>query len=86
VTTSGYAYPEVLCETEWVANNLKNSNVRILEVDYDPENAYKEGHVPGAHLVWWRRDINDRIRRDIIDKQSSFRGLRAELAQHMIPS
>jgi thiosulfate/3-mercaptopyruvate sulfurtransferase len=40
-----------------------------LEVDYDPENAYKEGHVPGAHLVWWKRDINDPIRRDIIDKQ-----------------
>ncbi|HKF27299.1 MAG TPA: rhodanese-like domain-containing protein, partial [Nitrososphaera sp.] len=51
MTTSEYAYPEVLSETEWVANNLNNPNVRILEVDYDPENAYKEGHVPGAHLV-----------------------------------
>src|SRR5215213_587356 len=69
MTTSGYAYPDVLSETEWVANNLNNPNIRILEVDYDPENAYKEGHVPGALLVWWKRDINDPIRRDIIDKQ-----------------
>src|SRR5215211_5031255 len=36
MTMSGYAYPEVLSETEWVANNLNNPNIRILEVDYDP--------------------------------------------------
>jgi thiosulfate/3-mercaptopyruvate sulfurtransferase len=66
---SGYAHPEVLCETDWVANNLNNPNIRILEVDYDAENAYKQGHVPSAHLVWWRRDVNDPVRRDIIDKQ-----------------
>jgi thiosulfate/3-mercaptopyruvate sulfurtransferase len=43
--------------------------MRILEVDYDPENAYKQGHLPGAHLVWWKRDINDPVRRDIISKK-----------------
>ncbi len=64
-----YAHPEVLCETDWVANNLKNADIRILEVDYDAENAYRQGHVPGAHLVEWKRDINDPIRRDIINKQ-----------------
>lgn len=64
-----YAHPEVLCQTEWVAENLNNPKIRILEVDYDPENAYRGGHVPGAHLVWWKRDINDPIRRDIINKQ-----------------
>lgn len=64
-----YSYPEVLCETDWVANNLKNPNLRLLEVDYDPENAYRQGHIPGAYLVWWRKDINDLNRRDIINKQ-----------------
>jgi thiosulfate/3-mercaptopyruvate sulfurtransferase len=64
-----YAHPEVLCETDWVAGNLKNSKMRILEVDYDPENAYRQGHIPGAYLVWWKRDINDPVRRDIINKQ-----------------
>jgi thiosulfate/3-mercaptopyruvate sulfurtransferase len=58
-----------LCETDWVANNIKNPNLRLLEVDYDPENAYKQGHITGAYLVWWRKDINDLNRRDIINKQ-----------------
>src|SRR3989442_13703810 len=67
--SNGYAPPECLCETGWVANNLKNQNIRILEVDYDPENAYKQGHLPDSRLVWWKRDINDLVRRDIINKQ-----------------
>jgi thiosulfate/3-mercaptopyruvate sulfurtransferase len=66
---ANYSHPEVLCETDWVAGNLKNANVKILEVDYDPENAYRQGHLAGAHLVWWKRDINDPVRRDIINKQ-----------------
>jgi len=64
-----YAHPEVLCETDWLADNLKNSNIRILEVDYDVENAYKQGHIPEAHMVRWKKDINDPTRRDIINKQ-----------------
>lgn len=66
---SNYAHPEVLAETEWLEKNLENPNIRILEVDYDPENAYKQGHIPGAYLLWWKKDINDPIRRDIISKQ-----------------
>src|SRR5919197_2306743 len=65
---NSYSHPEVLCETEWAADNLKNPNVRILEVDYDPENAYQQGHIRGAYLVWWKKDINDPERRDIISK------------------
>ncbi|MGA9151747.1 MAG: sulfurtransferase [Candidatus Nitrosopolaris sp.] len=64
-----YSHPEVLCETDWVADNISNAIIRILEVDYDPENAYHEGHIPGAYLVWWKKDINDADRRDIINKQ-----------------
>src|SRR5438445_11668716 len=68
---TSYSHPEVLCETAWVADNIpgKNANIRILEVDYDPENAYRQGHLPGAYLVWWKKDINDAERRDIINKQ-----------------
>lgn len=66
---TSYSHPEVLCETDWVAGNLKSGSIRILEVDYDPENAYRQGHLPGAYLVWWKRDINDPIRRDIIGKK-----------------
>ena len=58
----------VLCETDWVDNNLNNPDIKILEVDYDVENAYKEGHIPGAYVVWWKKDINDSSTRDIINK------------------
>jgi thiosulfate/3-mercaptopyruvate sulfurtransferase len=63
-----YANPNVLTDTEWVSKNISNKVIRILEVDYDPENAYRQGHIQGASLIWWKRDINDPIRRDIISK------------------
>ncbi len=66
--TKQYANQDVLCETDWVNNNLNNDEVKILEVDYDVENAYKEGHLPNSHMVWWRKDINDSSTRDIINK------------------
>ena len=68
-SVSSYANPEVLAGREWLEKNLNNPNVRILEIDYDPEYAYKQGHIPNAHLVLWKKDINDPIRRDIISKQ-----------------
>ncbi|NOJ30024.1 MAG: sulfurtransferase [Nitrososphaeraceae archaeon] len=64
-----YYDQDVICDTAWVESNLDNPNVKILEVDYDVENAYKVGHIRGAHMVWWKKDINDLIRRDIIDKK-----------------
>lgn len=63
-----YANPNVLVDTEWVSKNISNKAVKIVEVDYDPENAYKQGHIQGASLIWWKRDINDPITRDIINK------------------
>ena len=64
-----YVHPEVLVDTEWVANNPSNDTRKIVEVDYDPENAYRKGHVKNASLIWWKRDINDPVRRDIISKK-----------------
>jgi thiosulfate/3-mercaptopyruvate sulfurtransferase len=63
-----YAKPEVLVDTEWVSKNLQSEKTKIVEVDYDPENGYRKGHVDGATLIWWKRDINDPITRDIISK------------------
>lgn len=68
MTSMSYAHPEVLVDTEWVANNAPNETRRIIEVDYDPEHAYRQGHIKGASLIWWKRDINDPITRDIINK------------------
>jgi thiosulfate/3-mercaptopyruvate sulfurtransferase len=69
MTRESYYRPNSLCDTSWVQENLSNQNVVILEVDYDPETAYNEGHLPNAHLVWWKKDINDAKRRDILSKQ-----------------
>jgi len=62
-----YSQP-VLVDTETVSKNLSNKSFKIVEVDYDPENAYRQGHLQGASLIWWKRDINDPITRDIISK------------------
>ena len=42
-----YAHPEVLVTTEWVAQNLTNPKLRLVEVDVDTS-AYDQGHMPGA--------------------------------------
>lgn len=63
-----YAHPEVLTDTEAVAKSLGSNLIKIVEVDYDPENAYRQGHIQNASLIWWKRDINDPVTRDIINK------------------
>jgi thiosulfate/3-mercaptopyruvate sulfurtransferase len=63
----GYAHPEVLVSTDWVAEHLNDPNVRIVESDEDPL-LYKSGHIPGAVEVDWVRDLNDPIRRDYLDR------------------
>ena len=64
-----YKYPEVLVETNWVNDHLKDSAVRIAEVDYDPTANYNLGHIPGAALYDWRKNMNDPLARDILSKQ-----------------
>ncbi|MDE2589872.1 MAG: sulfurtransferase [Patescibacteria group bacterium] len=57
-----------MIDTESVSKNLANKTVKLVEVDYDPENAYRQGHLQGATLIWWKRDINDPVTRDIVNK------------------
>ena len=64
-----YAHPEVLVDTEWVSQNSPNENRKLVEVDYDPVNGYQKGHINSASLIWWKRDINDPVTRDIINKK-----------------
>ena len=65
-----YAHPEVLVDTQWVEDHLKDPKVRVAEVDYDPKANYKLGHIPGAVLFDWKEDINDPLTRNIFSKQS----------------
>jgi thiosulfate/3-mercaptopyruvate sulfurtransferase len=68
--TMSYAHPEVLVDTQWVLDHLKDSNVRIAEVDYDPKANYQLGHVAGAVLFDWKQDINDPVFRNVLSKQA----------------
>jgi thiosulfate/3-mercaptopyruvate sulfurtransferase len=64
-----YANPEVLVETDWVEKNLDDPHVRIVEVDYDRIQNYDSGHIPGAVIIDWKKDLNDQITRDIPNKK-----------------
>jgi thiosulfate/3-mercaptopyruvate sulfurtransferase len=68
-SSKGYAHPEVLVDTNWVLAHASDSGIRIVEVDYDPTPNYNQGHIPGAVLFDWRKDINDPVRRDVLSKQ-----------------
>jgi len=57
-----------LVTTEWLAQNLDNQQVRIVEVSVNP-GLYERGHVPGAVNFSWHQDLNDRVRRDIVSKE-----------------
>ncbi len=65
-----YAHPEVLVDTEWLAHHLHDAGIRVAEVDYDPAANYQLGHLPGAVLMDWKRDINDPVARDILSKEA----------------
>ncbi|MEB3861453.1 MAG: sulfurtransferase [Desulfurococcales archaeon] len=59
-----------LVEAEWLRERLGSPDIVVVEVDYDPDTAYRVGHIPGAVLVDWRRDLNKYPERDIIDRDS----------------
>jgi thiosulfate/3-mercaptopyruvate sulfurtransferase len=67
ISSRGYVRPEVLVSTEWVAANLNNPSVRIIESNEDPL-LYPSGHIPGAVQVDWTTDLNDPLTRDYIQK------------------
>ena len=67
IAQRGYAHPEVLVSTEWVAAHLEDPSVRLVESDEDLL-LYDVGHIPGAVKIDWIEDLNDPVRRDYIDR------------------
>lgn len=63
-----YAHPDYLVDTEWVANHLNDSNVRIIESDEDPL-LYSVGHIPGAVQVDWFSTLQHPLRRDFLTRE-----------------
>jgi len=62
-----YAHPEVLVSTQWVIDHQNDPKVRLIEVDVDTT-AYDQGHIAGAVSWNWQTQLQDNIRRDLIDK------------------
>jgi thiosulfate/3-mercaptopyruvate sulfurtransferase len=62
----GYARPEALVTTQWVADHLNDPNVKILESNEDVL-LYDTGHIPGAQKLDWHADLNDPLERDYLE-------------------
>ena len=60
IAAKGYAHPEKLVSTEWLAAHLGDPSLRILESDEDLL-LYEMGHIPGAQKIDWHADLNDPV-------------------------
>jgi thiosulfate/3-mercaptopyruvate sulfurtransferase len=67
IAARGYAHPEKLVSTEWLAGRLGDPSLRILECDEDVL-LYDLGHIPGAQKVDWHTDLNDPLTRDYVGR------------------
>lgn len=67
IEEKGYAHPEVLVSTQWVADHLGDASIRLVESNEDIL-LYDTGHIPGAVKIDWHADLNDPTVRDYIDK------------------
>ena len=73
----GYAHPEVLVSTDWVAKHLDDPKVRLVESNEDIL-LYDTGHIPGAVKIDWTTDLNDPLVRDYVDQKRLQALLRAK--------
>jgi len=64
-----YAHPEALVETDWLAQNLSDPGIRIVESNEDVL-LYDTGHIPNAVHIDWRRDLQDPLVRDYISPKA----------------
>ena len=62
-----YARPEVLVDTQWVADHLKDPKIRVIEVSVD-QSAFDQWHIPGAVALNWFHDLEEHPHRDIASK------------------
>jgi thiosulfate/3-mercaptopyruvate sulfurtransferase len=77
VATKGYAHPEALVSTDWLASHLNDADLRIIESDEDVL-LYDTGHIPGAQKIDWHTDLNDPLMRDYIAREQFQQLLRSK--------
>ena len=67
---------DVLVDADWVEARIGDPGVVIVEVDEDTS-AYDKGHIPSAIKIDWKKDLQDPVRRDFVDK-TGFENLMSE--------
>jgi thiosulfate/3-mercaptopyruvate sulfurtransferase len=58
---------DVLVTADWVQEHLNDPGIVLVEVDEDTS-AYDGGHIEGAVKLDWKKDLQDPLRRDYLDK------------------
>jgi thiosulfate/3-mercaptopyruvate sulfurtransferase len=60
---TGFARPELLASTEWLADELSRPDVRIVDCRWRPDGTghavFDSGHIPGASYLDWRTELNE---------------------------
>ena len=59
---------DVLVTADWAEENLGKPGLVFVEVDEDTS-AYDGGHLEGAVKLDWKKDLQDPVRRDFVDKE-----------------
>jgi len=54
-------------DADWVEAHLGDPGVVLVEVDEDTS-AYDKGHIPNAIRIDWKKDLQDPVRRDFVDR------------------
>jgi thiosulfate/3-mercaptopyruvate sulfurtransferase len=67
---------DVLVDADWAEAHIGDPHVVIVEVDEDTS-AYDKGHIPTAVKIDWKKDLQDPVRRDFVDK-TGFEALLSE--------
>ncbi len=58
---------DVLVDADWVEAHHGDPGVVLVEVDEDTT-AYDKGHIADAIKIDWKKDLQDPVRRDFVDK------------------
>ncbi|HUA42300.1 MAG TPA: sulfurtransferase [Streptosporangiaceae bacterium] len=67
---------DVLVDADWVEAHRDDPGVVLVEVDEDTA-AYDKGHIRGAVKIDWKKDLQDPVRRDFVDR-AGFEALLSE--------
>src|ERR687887_2926329 len=65
-----------LVTAQWVEDHLDDPKVVLIEVDEDTS-AYDKNHIKGAIRIDWKKDLQDQVRRDFVNK-AQFEALLSE--------